>query len=154
MSATAGGCTDGNSPVKWQLCYDVTARTWWMVSVSFHFWEKKISVPTFDWRDWPRVWKGSWVSIQGAADVWACLRHRFHPTFLFLHILLSTLWWGYFATACVTQSTCIVVDVVYGPSNIWTAQTCFKTCVLSGQINKLVEMDSLTLSDILTLWLV
>lgn len=37
MSATAGRCQDANSNVKWQLCYDVTAKTWWMVSESFHF---------------------------------------------------------------------------------------------------------------------
>uniref|UniRef100_A0AAQ4QVC4 Nuclear factor 1 n=1 Tax=Gasterosteus aculeatus aculeatus TaxID=481459 RepID=A0AAQ4QVC4_GASAC len=29
MSATRG-CAEADSSVKWQLCYDVTAKTWWM----------------------------------------------------------------------------------------------------------------------------
>lgn len=41
MSATPGGCGEADSSVKWQLCYDVTAKTWWMVSVTFDFlWEE------------------------------------------------------------------------------------------------------------------
>lgn len=35
MSAMAGRCTGADNNVKWQLCYDVTAQTWWMVSESF-----------------------------------------------------------------------------------------------------------------------
>lgn len=34
MSATPGGCGEAQSSVKWQLCYDVTAKTWWMVSLT------------------------------------------------------------------------------------------------------------------------
>lgn len=34
MSATPGGCGEADSSVKWQLCYDVTAKTWWMVSLT------------------------------------------------------------------------------------------------------------------------
>lgn len=32
MSSAPGGCSEADSSVKWQLCYDVSAKTWWMVS--------------------------------------------------------------------------------------------------------------------------
>lgn len=37
MSASPGRCADANSNLKWQLCYNVRAKTWWMVSESFQF---------------------------------------------------------------------------------------------------------------------
>lgn len=35
MKATDGGMAGktADSSIKWQLCYDMTARTWWMVSL-------------------------------------------------------------------------------------------------------------------------
>lgn len=69
MSATAGRCADANSRVRWQLCYDVSAQTWWMVSESFHF--------------TPLVGKltGCCVFVQAAA---AMTRERALSTFTFL----------------------------------------------------------------------
>lgn len=40
--AMAGKTADGS--IKWQLCYDMTARTWWMVSLVLFFFS---SLPTY-----------------------------------------------------------------------------------------------------------
>lgn len=65
--AMAGKAADGS--IKWQLCYDMTARTWWMVSLAFFFSPDIFFVPYLLTKTYDQVTPPSELIIVGEVSI-------------------------------------------------------------------------------------
>lgn len=77
MSTTTGGCGEADSSVKWQLCYDVTAKTWWMVSLT---------------PSWPKTCRGSGILNVDCRMNYYFLGFSDYVLLIFRFLILKDLW--------------------------------------------------------------